>query len=395
MTAAEELGNVTVIRRPMAGRPDQERLVHLIGTAHVSRKSVEEVRRVIAEVKPDTVCVELDQMRYAALTDGRWRTLDMRQIIRDDQMLFVMASLALQAFQKRLGKKLGVRPGAELLAAVEAAREIGAEVVLADREVQITLRRTWATIGLVNKARLSLFLMAAMFFNVDIDEEQVEQLKNREHMADAIGEFARHVPEVKQPLIDERDAFMISKIDEAPGDVIVAVVGASHVVGMIARDAGQVDRAALCRVPQPSPAARLTKWVLPLVMAAVFYWGYREQQLEGLTRMLLAWCIANAALASSCTLLSGGKLLSVLIAAVTAPITALVPVTRVGPLVASVEARLRRPTADDCERLGQDVTTWRDMHKNPFSRVLMVAVAASFGATLGRWVGAAWVLASL
>src|SRR5690606_13454664 len=130
--------------------------IFIVGTAHISHRSVEEVRRVIDEVRPDTVCVELDQMRYDTLVNGEaWRKLDIFSVIRQKRVLFLLTSLALSTYQRKLGERLGVRPGEELLTAVEKAKEIGAELVLADRDVQATLKRTWANLSFWNKVRLS------------------------------------------------------------------------------------------------------------------------------------------------------------------------------------------------------------------------------------------------
>ena len=396
----ERVGTSTAnatIKLPPRTEGGRERTIHIVGTAHVSKASVEEVRRVIHEVKPDTVCVELDQMRYEALTDpARWRKLDIFQVIRQGKVLFLMASLALQAFQKRLGDKLGVQPGAELLAGVEAAKELGAEVVLVDRDVQITLKRTWANLRFWHKLDLIGKLGASMFVEGDeITEEQIEALKDREQIGDAMSEFAKAVPRVKVPLIDERDQYLMSSIEEAPGDVVVAVVGAGHVDGMTKQVGKAIDRDALSKIPSPSYFVRALKWVIPVVILAAFGWGYYKHQGEGLQQMLFAWVLPNAVVAALFTLVAGGRILSVLTALVASPITSLNPTIAAGMFVGLVEAWLRRPTVEDCERLGKEVTTWDGMKKNPFSRILIIAIAANLGSMLGAYAGATWVLTLL
>ncbi len=104
-----ELGpNVTVLQQ-------DGRTVYLVGTAHISKKSIEEVRHTIETVRPDTVCVELCATRFNAMFDpDRWRKLNIFQVIRDRKVLFLLANLTLSAYQRRLGEKLGVEPGAEL-----------------------------------------------------------------------------------------------------------------------------------------------------------------------------------------------------------------------------------------------------------------------------------------
>lgn len=385
-------GNVTVVRLP----PDEKRVVHIIGTAHISKKSVAEVRAVIGELKPDTVCIELDKMRYEALTDdSRWRKLDIFQVIKEGKVLFLMASLALQAYQKRLGEQLGVRPGAELLAGVEAAEQVGAEVVLADRDVQATLRRTWANLGFFDKLKLLTALVASVFDSEEIDEERIEQLKDREHIGDLMSEFARAMPQVKAPLIDERDDYLMSSIEAAAGTTMVAVVGAGHVEGMVKAVGKTVDREALTKIPQRSLLVRSLKWVIPTIILAAFGWGYYKHRAEGLQEMVTAWVLPNAIAAGLFTLIAGGKIISVITAIVASPITSLNPTIGAGMVVGLVEAWLRKPTVEDCEKLGKEVTTFKGMYRNPFSRVLIVAAAATLGSALGAYIAAPWVLALL
>ena len=387
--------NVTIVRRAKDGS-ERDRTFHIIGTAHVSKKSVEEVRRVIAEIEPDTVCVELDKMRYEALTDDtRWRKLNIFDVIKQGKVLFLMASLALQTYQKRLGEQLGVRPGAELIAAVEAAEAVGAEVVLADRDVQATLRRCWGNLGFFAKLKLTAGLMASVFDTQEIDEDAIEALKDREHISDMMSEFAKALPEVKVPLIDERDQYLMSKIEDSAGETVVAVVGAGHVEGMTQYVGQTIDRDALSTIPAGSIWPKVIKWLIPAIILLAFYSGYREHQGEGLERMLYAWILPNAVLAGIFTLAAGGKLLSVATAIVASPITSLNPTVGAGMVVGLVEAWLRKPTVEDCEKLGKEVTTLKGMYKNPFSRILIVAMAATAGSALGAYAGAAWVVTLL
>lgn len=387
---------VAVVELPAGSEGEGPRVVHILGTAHVSRRSVEQVRALIERLRPDTVCVELDEMRYQALTDEtRWRKLDIFQVIKQKKMLFLMASLALQAYQKRLGEKMGVRPGAELLAGAEAAREVGAEVVLADRDVQVTLRRTWANLGFFDKVKLLGALGASVFFGDEVQQEDIEALKDRETIGDMLTELARVMPQIKKPLIDERDAYLVSSIAGAPGKTLVAVVGAGHVQGMVALAGKPVDREALERMPARSRWRGLLKWLIPAIILAAFYWGYHQHAGEGLGYMLKAWVLPNAVVAGLFTTVAGGKPLSVLTAIVASPITSLNPTIAAGMVVGLVEAWLRRPTVEDCERLGREVTTFKGMFHNPFSRILIVAVAATLGSALGAYIGTAWVLTLL
>jgi pheromone shutdown-related protein TraB len=379
------------------------RQITIIGTAHVSKRSEEEVREVIAALRPDTVCVELDKMRYEALVDdSRWKKLDLFQVIRQGKVLFLLASLFLSSYQRRLGERLGVKPGAELVAAVESAEAVGATVILADRDVQITLKRTWANISFWNKLKLFGGLLVGddedddgKVPKGDITAAQIEALKDKDHLNELMKDFAEALPEVKVPLIDERDHFLMSKIQEAPGKTIVAVVGAGHVEGILAHLGQPVDRDALSVVPPPSIGWRIFKWLIPVIILSAFAYGYTNHAGEDFANMLRAWILPNAIGAAVLAAVAGAKPLTVLTAAVASPITSLNPTIGAGMVAGLVEAWLRKPTVSDCEAVHDDIKTVRGLYRNQFTRVLLVVILASLGSALGAWVGATWVVALL
>ncbi len=382
-------GHVTVLEH-------NGRQIHVVGTAHISRRSVEEVRRVIREVRPDTVCVELDQVRYEAMIDDtRWQKLNIFQVIREKKVLFLLTSLALSAYQRKLGERVGVKPGGELLAAVKSAEEIGAKLVLADRDIQATLKRTWANLSFWNKLRLSSGLMAAPFAVQEITEEQIEELKERDTINEMLAEFAKLMPGIKEPLIDERDLYLMSNIQEAPGEKIVAVIGAGHVEGVLSHLGQAVDREALSLIPAPSRVTRALKWLIPTIVLAAFYWGYSKHSGEAFEQMLFAWVLPNSVLAALLSAVAGAKILTIIVAFFASPITSLNPTIGAGMVAGLVEAWLRKPTVADCEHIADDILTIKGIYKNRFTRVLLVAVLATLGSALGAWVGAGWVVSLL
>lgn len=366
--------------------------VYIVGTAHVSPKSVEEVTRVIREVKPDTVCVELDAMRHEALVDeNRWRKLDIFAVIRQQKVLFLLSSLVLSSYQRRMGDKLGVKPGAELHAAVREAEAIGAELVLADRDIQATLKRTWGNLSFFNKLKVLAAMNAAFFGSAEIDEEQIEELKDRDVINEMMHEFAQVMPQVQVPLIDERDRYLMTKIADAPGKKIVAVVGAGHVQGMLNQLGKKADLDELSKLPPPGLAGRVFKWVIPLIVLGAFYYGYVNHSSEGLKQMIFAWLIPNVVGAAVMSIIAGARPLTVLVAGVASPITSLNPTIGAGMVAGLCEAWLRKPTVEDCEGVAE-ITGFSEMRKNNFTRVLLVAVFATLGSAIGAWIGAAWVV---
>ncbi len=383
-----EAGNVTKLEY-------EGKEIFLIGTAHVSNKSVEEVRRVILEEKPDTVCVELDEGRYKMLMDKTaWQKLDVFQIIRQKRVLFLLSSLALGAFQRRMGEKHGAKPGAELLAGVETAKEIGAEVVLADRDVQATLKRTWANLSFFDKMKMGSWLVSAPFAVNEIDESVIEDLKDKDSLGEMMDQVAEEMPLVKTPMIDERDLFLMNKIQDAPGKKIVGVVGAAHVRGMVKLLGQKADLEALSQLPEPSKFTALLKWVIPLLMLSAFSFGYYKHQGQGLQELLWAWVLPNAIFAGVLSIVALAHPLTVVTAFVASPITSLNPTIGAGMVAGLVEAYMRRPTVADCEGV-QQINSLADVYKNRVTRVLLVVVLASMGSALGAWIGLGWVLSIL
>ncbi|NRA33928.1 MAG: TraB/GumN family protein [Polyangiaceae bacterium] len=377
--------NVTVLEY-------QGREIHLLGTAHVSRASVDEVVALIEKVQPDTVCVELDATRYEAMTDeDRWKKLNIFQVIRDGKVLFLLSSLVLTGYQRKLGEQFGVEPGAELMAAVSSAEKVGAELVLADRNIQATLKRSWAALSFFNKVNMVGAMMGGFFGSEEITEEKIEQLKDRDTISEVMGEFANAIPGLHTPLIDERDRYLMSHIQEAPGKTIVAVVGAGHVEGMQRYLGATVDREKLSKIPPTPRSTKLLKWVIPALMMSAFYYGYTKHSGEDFTQMIYAWVLPNSVMAALCTLVVRARFLTVLTAFVASPITSLNPTIGAGMVAGLMEAWLLKPTVEDCELINRDMTSFTGLRRNRFTRVLLVFVAATMGSAMGAWIGVSWV----
>lgn len=367
---------------------------HILGTAHISQSSVDDVKKVVAALKPDTVCVELCETRYRALTDeSQWEKLNIGQVIRDGKALFLLASLAFSSFQRRMGDQVGVKPGSELLEGIKQAEEHGAELVLADRDIQITLKRTWANLGFWKKMKLLGLLLESMLGDETITDEDLERLKEKDQLTDAMEAFAREMPEVKEPLIDERDRFLMSKIEEAPGQTIVAVVGAGHVNGMTKWLGKEVDRQSISKIPPPSKWLKVAQWLIPMLVILLFGYGIANNQGRDWADMLYAWILPNSIMCALFTLLAGARPLSILSAFLAAPITSLNPSLAAGMVVGLVEAWQRKPTVKDCEQIPDDIRSFSGFFRNQFTRCLIVFTMANFGSMIGTWVGLSWMFA--
>jgi pheromone shutdown-related protein TraB len=360
---------------------------YIVGTAHVSARSVDDVRRTIDAIRPDAVCVELDRTRHAALTnDNAFRDLDVTRFIREGKARYLLAQLALAAYQKRIGARLGVKPGAEMLAAIEAATAANVPVELIDRDINITLRRTWANLGAVKRTLLLASLLAGLVKRDD-NPVDVEQLKEPKALSEVLAELGRAMPEIKEPLVDERDRYLMSKLLEvgAGKRKVVAVVGAAHVRGMIDSADTAIDRAALEELPPPSRTRRTLRWIISAAFVAMLAWAW--QRGVGAGAMMAAWVVPTSLGAGIGTLAARGSPLAALAAMAVAPISALYPPLGDGALVGVIEASHRAPTAGDRERLPEDIQTFRGFRTNPVTRALIVSVAADIATRVGFWIG--------
>ncbi|HEX7668579.1 MAG TPA: TraB family protein [Polyangiaceae bacterium] len=373
------------------------REIFLLGTAHVSKKSVEEVEHLIDELRPDVVCVELDRARYETLLDeSRWRRLDVRAVLREDRAGLMLASLLFSGFQKRLGDRLGVRPGSEMLAAARAAERVGAKIVLADRDVQATLRRCYGALGALDRAKIFVALGFLPFAAADIEEADVERLKGKEAIGDAMGVFAQQMPALKVPLIDERDQYLVASTRAAPGRRIVSVVGAAHVAGMVRYLSSPVDRAALSEAPGQPLGESLREWSLTAVLALLLGFALgRGGSAEYVTGLLCRVLLAGAAGSFFAVLAVGGSILTALAALSAAPLTLAFPVVPLGTIAGEVQARVRFPSPEDAAAVRADMLTPSRLRQNRFIVVLLVTVAAQLGRTIGALLGLLWALIHL
>ncbi len=367
----------------------------LVGTAHISQESVDTVRQAITAESPDTVCVELDPQRYQALKDqNRWESLNLIQVIRKGQAPFLLANLALASFQKRMGLQTGVKPGAELAAAADTAEEKGMRVELVDRDIRTTLLRAWRKTGLWKKLHLVATLIASLFETQKIDEEELARLRQTDSLSAMLEEMADILPTVKTILVDERDIYMAHHIRSAPGDKIVAIVGAAHLPGIlrhIEEEASPEALSEISTIPAKTSLSKVLPWTIPAVVIALFVVGFFFGDQQKMTDAALAWVLANGLLAALGTLIAFGHPLSVAAAFVGAPITSLNPTIGAGFVTGLVQAFVAAPTVRDMERVGDDVATLRGWWGNRMTRVLLVFFFSSIGSAVGTIVAFGWL----
>ena len=364
-----------------------DKIITLIGTAHVSRESADLVTSVIAAEKPDTVCVELCPTRYQAIQQkNAWQDMDIVKVIREKKAFLLLANLMLAAFQKRIAAKLDVAPGQEMLSAIETATQTGAGIHLADRDIRITLGRVWRFLGLWGKIKLILQLVLSLGQADEIQEADIERMKQEDMLQSILAELGRSLPVIKEILIDERDGFLAEKIRSAPGRRIVAVVGAGHVPGIKALWQTPIDLDALNALPPKSRLSGLLKWLLPgailLLMVAGFFRGGAAAGAD----MITWWVLANGLLAGLGALIALAHPLTILSSVLAAPLTSLNPMIAAGWVSGLVEAFSRKPRVRDFENLSVDILSLRGFWHNKVTRILMVVVFTNLGSSLGTLV---------
>lgn len=364
----------------------------LIGTAHVSKKSAEEVKAIIETEQPDTVCVELDEQRYQAIRDeDRWKKMDIFQVIKEKKATLLLLNLVISSFQKRMAKQFGIKPGQEMIQGIESAEQIGAHLVLADRNIQITFARIWHSIGFMGKVNLMMQLLASIFQNETITEEELEKMKSKDMLDSMLAEFTAAFPKLKEPLIDERDRYMAQKIKEAPGNKVVAVLGAAHLPGVIRELNHHHDLAQLEQRPPKSRWPKLVGWAIPLLIIAIITYTFLTNPTIG-AQQTISWVLWNGSLSAIGAALALAHPLAILTAFVASPFTSLHPLLAAGWFAGFVQAFLRRPSVQDFETLASDVFTAKGLWQNKVSRILLVVVLTNIGSSLGTIIGGADVV---
>lgn len=365
----------------------EDKAITLIGTAHVSRASVQQVDAIITAEQPDTVCVELCASRYQSIRQhDLWQSMDIIKVIREKKAFLLLSNLLLASFQKRIARKLEIKPGEEMLRAVTRAEEIGAQVHLADRDIRVSLSRTWSAMSFWNKLKLLFQLLFSLGDVDDISAAEVEKLKQQDMLESILLEVGQSMPELRRILIDERDQYLAEKIRTAPGQKIVAVVGAGHVPGIKRNWDAPVNLASLESMPTPKPFAGVWKWIFPLLVGGLLIWGFISGGGSTSTQMLTWWVVVNGVSAGVGALLALAHPLTIGAAILAAPLTSLNPMMAAGWVSGLVEAMFRKPTVRDFENLPDDIVSIKGFWRNKITRILLVVVFTNLGSTAGTLV---------
>lgn len=361
----------------------------LIGTAHVSRKSAEQVKEIIHTERPDSVCIELDEQRFQSIMDrDRWKNMDIFKVIKEKKAVLLLMNLFISSFQKRMANQFGIKPGEEMIRGIEASKEIGASLVLADRNIQTTFSRIWQGIGFWGKLKLLFIIFYSIFSNETISEEELEKMKEQDILNAMLLDFTESFPTLKVPLIDERDQYLAQKIKDAPGKKVVAVLGAAHLPGIKKEINKEHDLEALSRVPAGSGVWKTLAWLIPLLIIGIIAYTFYTNPSAGVQQTKY-WILWNGLFASLGAAIAFGHPLTILTAFVAAPITSLNPLLAAGWFAGLVQAYIRRPSVGDFESLSMDVYSVKGFWNNKVTRILLIVALTNLGSTLGTVIAGA------
>ena len=372
--------------------------LRILGTAHLSSESVELVRNQIEEWGPDLVAVELCPSRMAALTEPEsLDSEDLLKIIKEGRSAMILLQSALAAQQRRMGISSGEKPGAELLAAVNAAEESDIPVEMIDRDVVITLRRAWRKMGMIEKWRI----LNALLWEEDDEEVSIDEVLGNSDLLSSMMEEAREVaPRAGEVLIDERDAFLAGRIQQIRGKgKVLAVIGAGHLSGVV-QNLGEPAMETTSRLAELSEEPPKSVWPIALMAAIPVFllgavgWMAYNGEMEELKQTAQTWLVLNALLAGLGVLIARGHPLSILVGAVASPITSLNPTLAAGWFAGYTQLKVASPTGKDAQdflKLDETSLFW----KNRVGRVLLVTALGNVGSMVGAWLAGASILGML
>lgn len=361
----------------------------IVGTAHVSQKSVDEVRTAIEEYRPDVVAIELDPARFSALKkQSRDPTVEDVLEVRNFNSLLIQWFLSY--LQRKIGFDVGVEPGAEMKTAIAEAESRGIPIALVDRDIRITLLRFWKSMGIIEKIKM-VFALIFSIAEVEKGEEiDIESLKDQDVIDVIMEEFRKFSPNGARALIDERDAYIAHQLvilkAQRPEGRILAIVGAGHLHGI----SGFVDNPqtlppfdTLTREPRSFPWAKIFGFAVTglfaFLLAAIAFSGVGWTVL---LYALLFWIIIHGTLSAIFVLIAGGHPYSALTCFGVAWMTSLNPFLHAGWIAAYVEAKVRKPPVSDFRKI-YEAESIGEMVRIPLFKVVLVAALGNLGSLLG------------
>ena len=365
----------------------------IIGTAHVSEESVNEVKDAIYEQQPDVVAIELDRGRYIRLKKQMMGieeddTISVSQIIKENKVSLFFTSTLLGYFQSKIGADLDVAPGSEMIGAIEASEDLEIPIALIDRDVNVTLQRALNKMGFIEKMKFLFGLIASVLGFGDEEEIDVEELKNPENLDDLMEMFKDEAPSVHEVLVHERDAYLAGKIMQLPQDHVIAVVGAGHKPGIEKyldnpETLPDLNDLEIIDDKKGIPWLKIFLAMIPILFVVIFFLAYING--INITWNIYEFIAISMIMGFIGSILSGSKPLSAVIGGLVAPLTIIHPLLAAGWFSGLAEAKFRQVRQSDVKNLAK-IESFRDLWGNNIFRILLVVVGTNLGVSIATLV---------
>ena len=360
--------------------------IYILGTAHVSKISKEEVLKTIDENAFDTICIELDQRRYNSLNNPKkWEETNIIDVIKKKQTGFLLANLILSSYQKRVASKINSQSGIEMITAIKEAKEKNIHLELIDRDIQTTFSRIYQKHNLWQKAKLIVSLISAIFDDEEINDKDIEALKQEDILDMALKDIEKAFPIVSEVLIDERNKILAQNIKKAPGKKILAIVGAAHIPGILKYINEDIDITEINNKVIKPKSSKIKGWIIPALIISMIAITCFKNFDQAKTQMLV-WLIVNGGLSALGALIAFAHPLSVITAFIAAPITSLNPLLAAGWFAGIMEAYLRKPKVSDLQNIDEAANSLKGLYQNRFTHVLIVVILANIGSSIGTFI---------
>ncbi|MCL7930918.1 TraB/GumN family protein [Halomonas llamarensis] len=368
----------------------------LLGTAHVSAESADDVRKLMDTGEFDAVAIELCDARHHSMANpDAMGEQDLFQVFKQGKAGMVAASLALGAFQQRIAEQSGIQPGAEMRAAVDEAKRLDLPLVLIDRDVGITLKRIYRNVPWWQRFSLFSGLLGSVLSRQNVAQEEIEKLKEGDMLEATFSEFAAESEALYTPLIRERDRYMALRLaeDAPPGRYqhVLVILGAGHLKGTGEHleaplpDSPTTERESLEASPPPSKLWKILPWAITALVLIGFAIGFSRNTELG-WQLVLEWFLINGVLSAAATIAALAHPVTVIATFFAAPLTSLNPTIGAGFVAAGVELFMRKPKVRDFSTLRHDVAHLKGWWKNRVSRTLLVFMLATLGSAAGTWI---------
>lgn len=372
----------------------QGKEITLIGTSHVSKESASLVKETMEEIHPDSICIELDEDRYQTMKNPeKWKNTNVIEVIKSKKVGLLLANLILSSYQRNIAKNLGTVPGQEMQQGIVSAEEQQCNLVLADRNIQTTFLRIWRKLSLWKKCQLFAELLCGEE-EESITEDEVKTLMEKDNIEAALGSVSESFPQITEILITERNQYLAEKIKNAPGDKVVAVLGAAHVTGVKEEIFQEHDLDQISEIPKALGISRVIKWGIPIIIVLLMLYAFGTSYQTGM-QQLSSWIVWNSVLAGLFTALILGHPLSILTAAITAPITSLNPLIACGWFAGFVEATIKKPKVEDIDNVPHDIFHLKGFIHNRFLKSLAIVIFANLGSSIGTFIAGTSIIKNL